>query len=133
LAHFIVRRQEEVSPIRLQELLMRHLSRIVATPFGVNILGLLELFALIGSLAGTIALANYIPQSLRWLLLGCLAGPVVAIVVFDLWWRHRQPETTRWGRLFSPFAGGCFFFLPIWLLLPCFIVGCVVAVILRTR
>jgi hypothetical protein len=41
-------------------LLMRHLNRMVVVPFGVNILGLLELFALIGAECAVGALTGYL-------------------------------------------------------------------------
>ena len=107
---------------------MRHLTRIVSVPFGVNILGLLEIFALVGALFGMIVVSDYISQSLRLATLVCAAA---AIVAFDLWWRRGQPETTWWARLFSPFAGGCFVFVPIWLLFPSFAVAVTIAVLVK--
>jgi hypothetical protein len=109
---------------------MRHLTRIVGVPIGVNLLGLLELFAFIGVLFGMIALTNYVHAVI---LLALLVGSVIGIIVFDLWWRRGQPEVTWWGRLFSPFAGGCFFYVPIWLLFPGGIVGCIIAVLLNRK
>jgi hypothetical protein len=98
---------------------MRHLTRIVHVPIGVNILGLLELFALIE----TFFAANFVSGALSALPL-CLG--FAAIVGVDLWWRIRQPEQSRWTRLFSPFTGGCFIYIPIWLLL---LVGLLVGII----
>jgi len=105
---------------------LRHLHRIVAVPFGTNILGLPDIFASIGF----IWLIGVLPSSLMIVrVIGLLAG-VAALMVFDLWWRLRQPESSRWLRLFSLFTGGCFFFVPIWLLFPLFALGTGVAIIL---
>src|SRR3954466_14616432 len=89
---------------------MRHLTRIVGDPVGVNLLGLLELFASIAILSSV----SFVPKAVGLLML-CLGPPAVA--AFDLWWRIRQPERSWWARLFSPFTGGCFIYLPIWLVL----------------
>ena len=89
---------------------MRHLTRIVGDPVGVNLLGLLELFASVAIQSS----ASFAPKALALLAL-CLGLP--AIAAFDLWWRIRQPERSRWTRLFSPFTGGCFIYFPIWLVL----------------
>jgi hypothetical protein len=107
---------------------MRHLSRIVALPFGVNIIGLMEVFAVIGIQFGAIALSDQISA-----FLGRVVGAfgLGAVMVFDLWLRSRQPEGTRWRRLFSPFAGGCFVFVPIWLLVSGACVAVTVAILLK--
>jgi len=90
---------------------MAYLTRIVHC--GMNLLGLLEMFALTGALVGVTAFLDDIPQSLRLLPLVLASGVIVA---FDIWWRRRQLDFGRRARLFSPFAGGCFVYLPIWLL-----------------
>jgi hypothetical protein len=92
---------------------MRHLSRIVGDPFGVNILGLVEMFFFIGILGGASAIDDQIPRFLSLLAL-CMA--LIGPIVFDLWWRIRQPERSVWVRLFSPFTGGCFIYVPVWLI-----------------
>jgi hypothetical protein len=88
-----------------------HLTRIVAVPFGFNILGLLEFFAWIGIPA--VMTNDSLPE---WLPLALMCVVMIAIVAFDLWWRPGQPESGTWGNWFSPYTGGCFFFLPGWLL-----------------
>ena len=82
---------------------MRYLTRVVVIPFGANILGLLEVFAVFGVMA--------FPESLRGVVFLTLS---VVLMAFDVWCRSHQPEVTLWGRLLSPFSGGCFFFVPIW-------------------
>ena len=91
---------------------MRHLTRIVGVPFGVNILGLLEFFALIGILSLP-SFVNSIPGIIGGLIL-CLG--FAGIIAFDLWWRSRLPNLSWRARLLSPYEGGCFVFVPIWLL-----------------
>ena len=87
-----------------------HLTRIVGYPLGVNILGLLEFFAWIGSF---MVMTN---DSLSLLLARPLILLImVAIAAFDLWWRNGQPEAETRGTWFSPYTGGCFMFLPVWL------------------
>ncbi len=108
---------------------MRHLTRIVGVPFGVNILGLLEIFAFVGTIFGATAASDHVP---RFLGLAALVGAPGLIVAFDLWWRHRQPEATKLARLFSPFAGGCFAFVPIWLLFPIGALTGVIAVLVKS-
>lgn len=93
---------------------MRHLHRIVGARFGANILGLLELFAFFGIMTAEI---TYVAPYSRVMLGVMFLANFVGIIGFDLWWRLRQPEPSRWARLFSPFTGGCFVFAPIWLLL----------------
>jgi hypothetical protein len=93
---------------------MRYLHRIVGVPLGVNILGLLELFTVIGVVTGTGVYISSFSRGLAGLLM--FLG-VTAITALDLWWRLQQPELGRWTRLFSPFTGGCFVYVPIWLLL----------------
>jgi hypothetical protein len=87
---------------------MRHLSRIVVVPAGTNLLGLLEMFAFIG----TLSLTNYVPRIAAFALLPVAFFGTVGL---DLWWRIGQPERSVWVRLFSLFTGGCLAFLPIWL------------------
>lgn len=43
---------------------MRHLTRIVGVPFGVNILGLLEIFAFVGTIFGATAASDHVPRFL---------------------------------------------------------------------
>ena len=106
---------------------MRHLTRIVGDPIGVNILGLLELFALVAIFFA----ANFVSGALSVLAL-CLG--FAAIVSFDLWWRIRQSERSRWAQLFSPFTGGCFIYFPIWLILLIgFLVGIIAILIAIAR
>jgi hypothetical protein len=88
---------------------MRHLSRIVGVPIGTNLLGLLEIFAFIG----VSSILNYIPRVAGIVL---LPAGFFGIVGLDLWWRIGQPERSVWVRLFSLFTGGCFAFLPMWLI-----------------
>jgi hypothetical protein len=107
---------------------MRHLSRIVGDPYGVNILGLVEMFSFVGILAGTSAIDNQIPRILGALV---LSMGFVAPTVFDLWWRIRQPERSVWVRLFSPFTGGCFIYIPIWLVFAGGFVAGVVAILTK--
>jgi hypothetical protein len=96
------------------EIEMRHLHRIVGARYGANILGLLEILAFFAVFtAGCTYVGPYSRALMGVLFLSNFAG----IIGFDLWWRHRQPEASRWTRLFSPFTGGCFIFAPIWLLL----------------
>jgi hypothetical protein len=109
---------------------MRHLTRIVGVPFGVNILGLLELFALLGSVVGFGILAANIS------LPPAIGGPGMAaifagIVGFDIWWRTNQPEESLTTRLLSPYTGGCFGFAPIWLVIPIGVVVGGVALIVK--
>ena len=87
-----------------------HLTRIVGFPLGVNILGLLEFFAWIGSPMVMIndSLPVFMPPLLMLIIM-------VAIAAFDLWWRSGQPEAGTRGNWFSPYTGGCFVYLPIWL------------------
>jgi len=91
---------------------MRHLTGIVAVKAGANILGLLELFAFVGGMFGGIELSEHTSRIIGRVFLGVA---VAAIIAFDLFWRSRQREFGSWWRLFSPFAGGCFVFVPVWL------------------
>ena len=106
--------------------LMQHLTRIVKLP-GVNILGLLEFAAFVGLLVGAIELGE---TAARPLLLAGMGIGIVGIVVFDMWWRVRQPEPSVLQRLLSPFTGGCFILVPMWLLFSvaflAFVIGLVV-------
>jgi hypothetical protein len=107
---------------------MRRLHRVVVVPFGTNILGLLEFFAIIGVFIATITLLSPIS---RVLANAVLLVAVLGIIVLDLVWRSRQPESSRWSLLFSPFAGGCFLFVPIWLLFPVFILSILAVVLVK--
>jgi hypothetical protein len=99
------------------------LTRIVVIPAG-NILGLLELFAAFGVSVGAVATMGAAGAVLVPV---CLLG----IMAFDIWWRTAQPEQALWARLLSPYAGGCFGLIPIWLLFPGFFVA--VAIISLTN
>lgn len=106
---------------------MRHLTRIVGVPLGVNILGLLELFAWIGSMVGIGSLSGIVHPAVG---ICGMVGGFIGIAAFDIWWRARQPEQSLWKRLYSPFTGGCFAFLPVWsLLLALFITGVIFLII----
>lgn len=87
-----------------------HLTRIVAFPFGFNILGLLEFFAWLGIPWGmsSDSLLVGLPMALMLLVM-------VAIAAFDLWRRCGQPELGTWRNWFSLDTGGCFLFFPVWL------------------
>lgn len=100
---------------KMQHGKLYHLSRIVVVPFGTNILGLSELLASIGLFISVIRL---FPSPSKIVGTMMLLGGILAIMAFDMWWRMGQLEVRRWERLFSLFTGGCFIFLPIWLLFP---------------
>jgi hypothetical protein len=88
-------------------------TRIVVFPFG-NVLGMLEIcatFALSGAVASMSLMAS------------AFLGPpvIVGVMAFDIWWRTGQPERAWWARLLSPYAGGCFGFIPVWIFFPAFL------------
>ncbi len=93
---------------------MQHLTRIVVFPFGMNILGLLELLAVLAWL--TFIISEFDMPSLFGGMV--LLSGILSVIVFDFGWRLRQPEPSRSTRLFSPYEGGCIVYIPIWLLLP---------------
>lgn len=107
---------------------MRHLTRIVGEPYGVNILGLLEIFAMIGLLTSIGLLGDNFPRLLNLCVI--LIG-FFGTVSFDVWWRIQQPEAPRWQRLLSPYTGGCFIFVPIWLLFSGGVVFFLIALVVR--
>lgn len=94
----------------------RHLTRIVEPP-GVNILGLLEILALVGML-GMAASVETLPKALTAML---FFSGVLRVMGFDVWWRLGQPGLNRWERLLSPYCGGCCRLAPVWLVPPGFL------------
>jgi xanthine/uracil permease len=98
---------------------MRHLHRIVAVPIGTNIMGLLDILVSIGILWGIIYCSSFsLGMFIKAIvIIGSCIG-TIGIIAFDLWFRNRQPESKLWIRLLSPFTGGCFLYVPIWLLFP---------------
>ena len=90
---------------------MDHLTRIVGFPYGVNVLGLLEVFTAIGLMC----LPSIAPEALPAILvvLTVLLG-FALIIAFDLWWRTGQHNPSWRVRLLSPFEGGCFLYIPTW-------------------
>jgi hypothetical protein len=104
---------------------MRYLT-IVEIPVGANILGLLELFALIGSMF-LAASAEFLPASLRWI---PMALGFVSVTTFDLNWRLQQQDGNRLRRLVSPFRGGCILFIPVWLVPPSMVITLIVFILM---
>ena len=104
---------------------MRHLTRAVAAPQGINILGGLEVIA--ASFAAAVSKATW-PFHWASATTGAVAAALIAI--FDFAWRSRETEPASSRRLFSPFTGGCFLFVPLWIwALPPFILMFCIAVI----
>ncbi len=95
----------------------RYATRIVVIPPGTNLLGLLEIFAFVGVLFVPSLLPGDLAVSVSAVLFPVVLG---AIAVQDVWWRLTDPDPMGWMRLISPFTGGCFLFLPLWILFPCF-------------
>jgi hypothetical protein len=91
---------------------MRHLTRITNL-MGCNILGVLELAALVGAMAAIIP-ADWPAQ---WLGQACLVAAGALISAFDFTWRYREVEPASLWRLVWPFTGGSMFYIPIWALL----------------
>ena len=92
---------------------MYHLmTRAVAWNLGANILGLIELLVMVG--IGGSAMTYLGPSSLVLANTLAVIG-IVGIVVIDLCLRLRQLDFGRWKRLFSPVAGGCIAYVPVWL------------------
>jgi hypothetical protein len=89
---------------------MTHLTRVVRSPHGINILGGLEVIAGFGIFAAAIS----IEWPVRWASVATLAAAAGLIAAFDFAWRYREVEPKSWRRLISPFTGGCFLFIPLW-------------------
>jgi hypothetical protein len=95
-----------------------HLTRVVAAPQGINLLGGLEVIAAFGALA----LAMSVDWPTPWAGAAVVATAAGLITVFDFAWRLLQVEPASWRRLISPFTGGCFLFVPLWVwALPAFL------------
>jgi hypothetical protein len=93
---------------------MKLLIYIVNMFSGANILGLLELLAAVGVWAGLMA----VDGPMRWASGAVLSVGALLIATFDLGWRYGESHPTSWRRFISPYTGGCFFYIPVWLLLP---------------
>jgi hypothetical protein len=73
-------------------------------------LGALEVLAAFGAFAAAICIAWPVP----WASAATVAGGTGLVAVFDLAWRCREVEPASWRRFISPFTGGCFLFIPVW-------------------
>jgi hypothetical protein len=73
-------------------------------------LGGLEVLAVFGALAAAICIDWPVP----WASGATVAGGTGLVTIFDLAWRCGEVEPALWRRLISPFTGGCFLFIPIW-------------------
>jgi hypothetical protein len=100
---------------------MRHLTRVVAVPQGINILGGLEVIAAFGVFAAAITKVDW---PFQWASAATFASASGLISVFDFAWRYREVEPASSRRLFLPHTGGCFLFIPIWIwAFPIFIIS----------
>src|SRR5262249_40472144 len=89
---------------------MTHLTRVVGVPSGINMLGGLEVLAVFGALAAAVS----IDWRVRWASAATGAAGPGLCPVFVLGWRCGEVERASWRRLISPFTGGCFLFIPVW-------------------
>jgi hypothetical protein len=106
---------------------MRHVTRAVAAPQGINILGGLEVIAAFGVFAAAVSEAAW-PFQWASATTGAVAAGLIA--AFDFGWRYQETEPASTRRLISPFTGGCFFFVPLWIwaLPPFVLMFCIAAI-----
>jgi hypothetical protein len=104
---------------------MPHLTRVVAVPQGINVLGGLEVIAAFGVLAAAMTKVDW---PFPWASAGTFATASGLLAVFDFAWRYREVEPSTWRRLILPHTGGCFLFVPVWIwALPVFVLTLVTA------
>jgi hypothetical protein len=103
------------------------LTHIVILNGGANLLGLLEFFAWVGVMALAVSVLEYKLLSAAIFIIGWFI-----IIGFDLLWRLKQVEYDKISRLFSPFCGGCFVFLPIWFVFSVGMIGLVILVLIKS-
>jgi hypothetical protein len=105
---------------------MRHLTRVVAVPQGINILGGLEFIAAFGVCAAAITKLDW---PFRWDSAATFATASGLLALFDFAWRYREVEPASYRRLILPHTGGCFLFIPIWIwAFPIFILMITIAI-----
>lgn len=97
---------------------------------GFNLLGLAEIFALIG---GMRALTELDAHLNRWVGLALGMALLIGVPAFDVKFRLAQPELSRCKRLFAPFCGGSLLYVPFWLFLPVFLMVAITLAIVQHR